>query len=92
MTDDEYLINISGTVQGVGYRAFAQKEAAGLGVSGYAKNLANGGVEVLAQGSRRALDDFIDRLRQGPRLADVVEVSIVRRRPVAAYGSFEVRD
>jgi acylphosphatase len=92
VTGDEYLIKITGTVQGVGYRVFARKEAAGLGVKGYAKNLADGGVEVLAQGSRRALGDFVDRLRQGPRSADVAEVSIVRRRPVAAYGSFEVQD
>jgi acylphosphatase len=90
MTVDERLINVSGVVQGVGYRAFAQKEAGRLGVRGYAKNLSGGGVEVLAQGSEAALDDFIERLRQGPRSAEVGEITVVRRQALAARESFEV--
>ena len=58
---------VSGVVQGVGYRFFAVRAAGGLGISGYARNLPDGRVEVLAQGAPDALSRFKDVLRQGPR-------------------------
>jgi acylphosphatase len=58
---------VSGVVQGVGYRFFAVRAAEGLGISGYARNLPDGRVEVLAQGAPDALSRFKDVLRQGPR-------------------------
>ncbi len=68
---------VKGRVQGVGYRAFAQKKALELGLSGYAENLPDGRVEVVAEGPREVLELFLHHLRQGPRLARVegVEVS-----------------
>ena len=68
---------ISGMVQGVGYRAFAERSARQIGVTGWARNLDDGGVEVHANGTVEQLDDFEARLRQGPRWAQVrgVEVS-----------------
>jgi acylphosphatase len=68
---------ISGVVQGVGYRAFAERSARQLGVTGWARNQDDGGVEVHANGTVEQLDDFEARLRQGPRWAQVraVEVS-----------------
>jgi acylphosphatase len=62
---------VSGQVQGVGYRYFAQKSAHALGLAGYARNLADGRVEVYAAGSAEALSEFSSRLRQGPRWSDV---------------------
>ena len=62
---------ISGRVQGVGYRYFAQRAATPLGISGYARNLDDGRVEVYASGPAEALSDFSARLREGPRWADV---------------------
>lgn len=62
---------VHGRVQGVGYRAFAQHEATRLGLSGYARNLADGRVEVYAAGNPISLGDFLARLYQGPRWADV---------------------
>jgi acylphosphatase len=62
---------ISGRVQGVGYRYFAQRAAAALGLSGYARNLDDGRVEVYAAGPSEALSEFSARLREGPRWADV---------------------
>ena len=62
---------ISGRVQGVGYRYFAQRAAQELGVSGWTRNLADGRVEVYATGTRAQLDDFEARLRIGPPYADV---------------------
>jgi len=65
---------VRGRVQGVGYRAFAQKKALELGLAGYAENLPDGRVEVVAEGPREALEVFLHHLRQGPRLARVEEV------------------
>ena len=62
---------ISGRVQGVGYRYFAQRAASALGLNGYARNLDDGRVEVYASGAAEALSDFSARLREGPRWADV---------------------
>lgn len=63
-------------MQGVGYRYFAEKQARALGLSGYAKNLADGGVEVLAQGESEALGRFISMLKIGPSAAEVAEVTV----------------
>ena len=68
---------ISGMVQGVGFRAFAERSARQIGVTGWARNLDDGGVEVQANGTVEQLDDFEAQVRQGPRWAQVraVEVS-----------------
>ena len=62
---------ISGRVQGVGYRYFAERSAHQSGVTGWARNLDDGSVEVYANGTADRLDDFESRLRLGPRFADV---------------------
>ena len=62
---------ISGIVQGVGFRAFAARAARELGVTGWARNLADGRVEVHANGSPQQLSEFEARLRQGPAWADI---------------------
>jgi acylphosphatase len=79
---------VGGRVQGVGYRYFAQQTANLLGLSGYAKNLDDGRVEVYAAGTREQLDDFAGRLRQGPRWADVRGVE-EREAAVEKRHSFE---
>ena len=62
---------VRGRVQGVGYRWFAQKAAAELGLSGYARNLDDGRVEVYAAGAEAKLDEMAGMLYHGPRWADV---------------------
>ena len=46
---------VRGTVQGVGYRYFVLKQADALGVAGFARNLPDGSVEVVAEGTESAL-------------------------------------
>jgi acylphosphatase len=65
---------VSGRVQGVGYRWFAQREAERLSLLGYAANLADGRVEVVAQGEPQALDALEQALSRGPRSAHVTGV------------------
>ncbi|WP_135255599.1 acylphosphatase [Thermus caldilimi] len=67
---------IKGRVQGVGYRAFAQKKALELGLSGYAENLPDGRVEVVAEGPKEDLLTLLHHLKQGPRLSRVEEVEV----------------
>jgi acylphosphatase len=54
--------NVSGRVQGVGYRYFVTDRAHETGVTGYAKNLADGSVEVVAEGTEPDLRIFIEML------------------------------
>ena len=65
---------ISGIVQGVGFRYFAQRAAARLGITGYTRNLSDGRVEVYAIGPADALKAFGKELKQGPRGASVSSV------------------
>jgi acylphosphatase len=62
---------VRGRVQGVGYRYFVQKAASNVGVSGYARNLDDGTVEVYAAGTQDQLSALAGLLRQGPRFAEV---------------------
>jgi acylphosphatase len=62
---------VSGRVQGVGYRNFAQKKATTLGVKGYARNLDDGSVEVYAIGAADALTELAGWLRKGPVWGEV---------------------
>ncbi|MBA1147030.1 acylphosphatase [Ectothiorhodospiraceae bacterium WFHF3C12] len=65
---------VSGRVQGVFFRASAREEAQRLGVSGYAKNLHDGRVEVLMCGEPDATAAFRAWLKNGPPQAVVTEV------------------
>jgi len=65
---------VSGRVQGVAFRYATQRQAQALGVSGWARNLADGRVEVLACGESDAVDKLCAWLHQGPSLARVTEV------------------
>ena len=77
---------VSGRVQGVGYRAFARKHALELGLAGYAENLPDGRVEVVAEGPEDALEHFLHFLRQGPRLSKVEEIDVSWSEPVGLEG------
>ncbi len=68
----KYLI--SGRVQGVGYRFFAERWANQLGICGYVKNCWDGNVEVYAIGDEPSLQKFKDRLAEGPRSARVTSI------------------
>jgi len=65
---------VSGRVQGVFYRASTQEQAEILGIVGYAKNLPDRRVEVLACGTENALQALQAWLWQGPRHAEVTEI------------------
>jgi acylphosphatase len=66
---------ISGRVQGVGFRYFAERWAVQLGLSGYAKNCLDGNVEVYAIGDAISLEEFKSHLTEGPRSARVTHIA-----------------
>lgn len=74
-----YVLIVSGRVQGVGFRWFAEREALKRNVRGYVRNLEDGRVEILAQADPGALDEFRESIRHGPRgsRVDHVEVKAV---------------
>jgi|SRR5689334_16692829 acylphosphatase len=78
---------VSGRVQGVGYRYFAMNTAEQLNVTGYAKNLADGRVEVYAIGTNDQLRDFAQELRRGPALAAVGDVCEVEAELLLDFSS-----
>jgi acylphosphatase len=55
-----YKIQVTGQVQGVGFRWSAATEARSLGITGYIKNLPNGSVHIEAEGSRELLNAFVE--------------------------------
>ena len=65
------LFRIEGRVQGVWFRESTRREAVSLDITGYAMNLADGSVEVLACGDASSLDRLARWLRKGPPLAEV---------------------
>ena len=81
---------VRGRVQGVGYRYFVERAAAELGLTGYAKNLDDGRVEVYAAGPADRLKQLAGMLWQGPRWADVHGVE-EQEAAVQQYGSFFTR-
>jgi len=80
---------VRGRVQGVGFRYFAQRAASELGLTGYARNLDDGRVEVYAAGAEEQLSELAGRLHRGPRWAEVHGVEELEA-DVRSYASFEI--
>ncbi len=83
-------IIVSGNVQGVGYRAFTQRTADALQVSGWVRNLPDGRVQVEVEGPRANVEELLARLRVGPRLSSVTDVAVTRKAARGAARGFTV--
>ena len=73
-------------MQGVGYRFFVERAAGELDLKGYARNLANGDVEVYATGPPEKLEELGARLRVGPRFAEVRNCDVQDAAVVKYFG------
>ena len=80
---------VRGRVQGVGFRDFTQRAAAALELTGYARNLDDGSVEVYAVGPKEKLEELGGKLRHGPRWSDVWGVD-EQEAAVQDYGRFRI--
>ncbi|MGB9987814.1 acylphosphatase [Salarchaeum japonicum] len=81
---------VSGTVQGVYYRANTREEAKSLGVTGWVKNLADGRVEAVFEGDEDDVEAMIEWCHTGSPAADVTDVSVEYETP-ENHESFEIR-
>ena len=77
-------------VQGVGFRYFAQRSAARHQIRGYVRNLDDGRVEALAQGSERAVEEFKHDLAAGPTYSRVEEIEEIVLEPNRTYSAFRI--
>jgi acylphosphatase len=82
---------VSGHVQGVGYRYFAQDAARRDGLSGHVTNHPDGTVEAVAEGEAEALDRFERALRQGPSRSRVERVVVDDTVPTGLHAGFAIR-
>jgi acylphosphatase len=83
---------VSGRVQGVGFRWFVHRHAARMRLSGWAENLPDGRVEVVASGPDAVLAELEDLLRRGPSSAEVDALEITDLPPAAVEpGGFDIR-
>ncbi|MGD7035726.1 acylphosphatase [Methylotuvimicrobium buryatense] len=84
-------ILVSGRVQGVYFRAFTQKEARKHQLSGFAKNLQDGRVEVVAAGPKEAVEKLIRWCHKGPITARVDHIETEELTGIDIPAGFEIR-
>lgn len=82
---------VSGRVQGVFFRAFARDSARQLNLTGFARNLSNGNVEVIAEGPEKDLKELIAKLNEGPPASHIENVEIAWLEATNEFKSFDIR-
>ena len=81
---------VSGLVQGVAYRAYAQESATALALVGFVRNLIDGTVEVVAQGQAEVLKEFVEYLNEGSLMSEVDTVAVDWKSINKTYDEFSV--
>ena len=84
-------IIVSGKVQGVGYRYFAQMKAVQFGITGWVRNRQDGTVEMLTTGDKENLDSFIEEIRRGNPFSTVDQIDISETKAEEKYRSFTIK-
>jgi acylphosphatase len=81
---------ITGRVQGVFYRASAQQEAMRLSLLGEVRNLPDGSVEAVVEGSRERIEEFVEWCKRGPPSADVENVRVRWSKALGEFRTFMI--
>jgi acylphosphatase len=84
-------ILVEGHVQGVGYRDYARRRAALLGLAGWVMNLRDGRVRLRAEGPRDVIEDLVRALEKGPPLSRVERVDVRWLPPTGRFADFAIR-
>ena len=87
----QFHIIVSGKVQSVGYRYFSQMKAVQYEVTGWAKNLSNGSVEIMAQGSKDDLESFAADLRVGNPFSKIEDMEMTEVEITEEFHSFTIK-
>ena len=69
-------LKIRGTVQGIGYRVWVEREALALGLKGWVRNRVDGSVEMVLAGAPDQIAAMIERCRKGPPLSKVEAIEV----------------
>jgi acylphosphatase len=91
MSKELRAIRIHGKVQGVGYRFFATRVARRLGLKGSIENMRDGTVEAMVEGEKKAIDDWLEELKEGPRYAEVTKIDQETKEYTGRLGDFDVK-
>jgi acylphosphatase len=91
MSKELRVIRIHGKVQGVGYRFFATRVARRLGLKGSIENMRDGTVEAMVEGEKKAIDDWLEELKEGPRYAEVTQIEQETKEFTGRLGDFDVK-
>jgi acylphosphatase len=84
-------VRLTGRVQGVGFRYFALEVARRFDLTGYVKNLRDGGVQAYAEGPRALLEGFLGAMQRGPDGARVREVRTSWGKATGQYSTFTIQ-
>lgn len=85
-----YMI-AQGRVQGVNFRYYVLRKANELGINGYVRNLKDGNVEILAQGTRDNIDKLIEYVKSNPGSSFVTNLEITWEKPETYFNSFQIK-
>lgn len=86
--NSEVKIHVTGQVQGVFFRSQIEQIAKRLSISGYAKNLSDGSVEVIAQGTKESLQQLIAEIKKSPGKSQVEDLRYDFHKPSKEYDGF----
>ena len=81
---------ISGFVQGVGFRQFVKSNAQSLNINGWVKNISNGNVEAVFQGSEENIEHLIGICKKGPFLSEVENIEVEKLSDSKTFDKFEI--
>jgi acylphosphatase len=81
---------VSGVVQGVGFRYFAQRKAARYGLTGWVRNVHDGQVEFIAEGAKGVLGDFLKEINIGPTGGKVDNIKVIWETYKGEFNEFRI--
>jgi acylphosphatase len=81
---------VSGNVQGVGFRYFARDIAARYDLRGWVRNLPDGRVEFIAEGTKGLLTEFLKDMKRGPKSGHVADLQIDWGNYTAEFKDFKI--
>lgn len=85
-------VEVAGKVQAVGFREFTQRTAKAAGLAGWVRNLPNGKVEIVAEGKEDALKEFQEKIKKGPRGAQVDSIETLKVNDTEILEEFDVKE
>jgi acylphosphatase len=84
-------VNVSGNVQGVGFRYFSQMKAVQYNIRGWVRNCEDGSVEIVAEGTEDNLQLYLEDVRKGNPFSTVDDIMVKEIDEIKGYHSFKIK-